>query len=174
MTWAERITSCQTTFWEGRLPKRNIFSITKVHPGSIAEAAGIETGQYYYAGEEGFFENWRDLNLRAEAGEVVSRIFDPPRQQYMLLKTIGFPWGMRLEAPHFKLCDDLRRSLPESGVVAERIMHAPEPLFRELAQAALDGCVRRRVSHLLLNAFAAVPSGRGSPDAVLAGLRAAA
>ena len=56
MTWGERITSCHTTFWEGRLPKRNIFSITKVYPGSIAQAAGIETGQYYYAGEEGFFD----------------------------------------------------------------------------------------------------------------------
>lgn len=174
MTWGERITSCHTTFWEGRLPKRNIFSITKVYPGSIAQAAGIETGQYYYAGEEGFFDNWHDLTLRAEAGEVVSRIFDPPRQQYMLLNTIGFPWGMRLEAPHFKLCDDLRRRLPKSGVVAERIMHAPESLFRELTQAALDGCARRRLSHHLLNAFATVLHGRGLRDEVLEELRVAA
>ena len=174
MTWGDRIISGHTTFWEGRLPNRNIFSITKVHPGSIAEAAGIETGQYYYAGDEGFFDTWHELGVRAEAGEVVSRIFDPPRQQYMRLHTTGFPWGMRLEAPHFKLCDDLRRALPELGMVAERIMHAPEALFRELTQAALDGFGRRPASRLLLKIFAAVRQGRGPREEVLEGLRVAA
>jgi hypothetical protein len=120
--WDDRIISRQTTVWHGRLPNRNIFSITKVHPGSIALAAGVEAGQYYYAGEKARASFWHGLSTRGETGEVVSQIYGTERQQLTLLGTIGFPSGMRLEVPHFKLCADLRRALPQPEEFAERIM----------------------------------------------------
>jgi hypothetical protein len=79
MAWDDRIMSLETSFWEGRLPKDNIFSITKVHPGSIAQAAGIEPGQYYDAGgDSGAKDFWRALAVRGATGEVVSRICTGP------------------------------------------------------------------------------------------------
>ena len=148
--WDDRIISRDTTFWEGRLPNRNIFSITKVHPGSIAQTAGIEAGQYYYAGENARANFWHGLSTRGETGEVVSQIYGTQRKQLTVLRTIGFPWGMRLEVPHFKLCADLRRALPQPEEFAERIMNAPEPAFRELTDAALRGMTRPHPKRLFL------------------------
>jgi hypothetical protein len=150
MAWDDRIISKETTSWDGRLPKRNIFSITKVHPGSIAQAAGIEPGQYYYAGEKAGADFWDGLSTRGATGEVVSHIYDTEREELTLLRTIGFPWGMRLEAPHFKVSADLRRALPQPEEFAERIMNAPEPAFREFTEAALRGMARPHPKRLFL------------------------
>jgi hypothetical protein len=154
MAWDNRIISLETAVWEGHLPKDNIFSITKVHPGSIAQAAGIEPGQYYDAsGDSGAEKFWSGLAMRGALGEVVSRIFDTSRKQCIVLRTKGFPWGMRLETPHFKLCADLRRARAVPETMADRIMSAPEPLFRELADAALRGVTWSEFKRVLLTSL---------------------
>ena len=38
MAWDDRIIGKEISFWEGRLPKHNVFTITRIHPGSIAQA----------------------------------------------------------------------------------------------------------------------------------------
>jgi hypothetical protein len=151
MAWDDRIIGREIAAWDGRLPKRNVFTITKIHPSSVAQAAGVEPGQYCcleWDGRAGNF--WTGLAVRGAEGEVVSRIFDADRKQCMALRTRGFPWGMRLQAPHFKLCVDLRRALPQPEEYADRIMNAPEPQFRELTEAALRGLTLPHPKRLLL------------------------
>ena len=175
MAWDDRIMSLETSFWEGRLPKDNIFSITKVHPGSIAQAAGVEPGQYYDAGaDSGAKDFWRGLAVRGATGEVVSRIFDTARKRCMLLRTMGFPWGMQLETPHFKLCDDLRRALPDPDTTADRIMNAPEPFFRELTAAALRGMAWPHPKRVLLYYQAWLLAGHAQANQVIDEMRVAA
>ena len=169
--WEDRIIGRHTSVWDGRLPKKSIFSITKIHSGSIAQAAGIEAGQYYYAGKKARAVDWDQLTARAAEGEVVSRIYDTGREQLALVRTKGFPWGMRLEAPHFKLCDDLRRGMPTPGIMAERIMNAPEPLFSELVQAALLGHTRPHPKRILFYLFSWLMVGHARANEVIDAFR---
>jgi hypothetical protein len=175
MAWDDRIISRETVVWKGHLPKDNIFSITKVHPGSIAHAASIEPGQYYYAGgNRGAKSFWRGLAVRGATGEVVSRIFDTARGRCVLLRTVGFPWGIRLEVPHFKLCDDLRRGLPNPDTIADRIMNAPEPFFRDLTEAALSGMARPHPKRVFLYCLGWLLTGHTRANEVIDEIRVAA
>jgi hypothetical protein len=174
MAWDNRIIGLETSVWEGRLPKDSIFSITMVHPGSIAQAVGIEPGQYYYADGFSDAESLRGLAVRGATGEVVSRIFDTVRGRCMLLRTVGFPWGIRLEVPHFKLCDDLRRGLPNPDTMADRIMNAPEPFFRDLTEAALGGMDRPHLKRAFLYCIGLLLNGHARANEVIDEMRVAA
>jgi hypothetical protein len=174
MAWDDRIIGLETTVWKGRLPKDNIFSITKVCSGSIAQAAGIEPGQYYYAGGDSSAESLRGLAVRGATGEVVSRIFDTVRGRCTLLRTAGFPWGIRLEVPHFKLCDDLRRGLPNPDMMADRIMNAPEPFFRDLTEAAFRGMAQPHPKRVFMYCLGWLLTGHARANEVIDEMRVAA
>jgi hypothetical protein len=174
MAWDDRIIGQETTVWKGHLPKDGVFAITMVHPGSIAQAAGIEPGQYYYADGDSGAESLRGLAVRGATGEVVSRIFDTIRGRCMLLRTAGFPWGIRLEVPHFKLCDDLRCGLPNPDTMADRIMNAPEPFFRDLTEAALSGMARPHLKRVFLYYLGWLLTGHARANELIDEMRVAA
>lgn len=137
MTWDSHILSRSEIYWHGRLASKECFEITKIHPGSLAEAAGLRPGMYTLFIEDGLsVTEWDQLKSRGIREPIKTRFFDRERRECVLLETLGFPWGMRLEQPHDQFCAQVRRGFSDDGELAQRVLDADDAAYGQLVAAA--------------------------------------
>jgi hypothetical protein len=128
--------------------------VTEIHPGSIAEAAGLRPGLLYLTGEPGnLVTEWKQIAARRQSGVVTSRFVDLAGGTVTVLKTVGFPWGIKVEQPHTKMLEEVRNSIATPTEFAGRILYAPDFTYQDLTLAAYEGFARPSVLRRFVDVF---------------------
>lgn len=117
----DRIVARSTGTIRGSVCEDNTFAVTRVHPGSVAAAAGVTAGMLYRPSNPAVLSPLA-LPERLQEGDVRSLFVDLAADQELEITTQGFPFGMELAKGPTALARDVLGSEFDVDALAD-LMH---------------------------------------------------
>lgn len=116
--FADRIIGRTSGPIRGSATEANTWAVTKVHPGSVADAAGLKAGMLYRPSKPVALSPFA-LSERLKPGEVKSRFVDLAANEEIELTCTGFPFGVELAKAPGALAKDIVGNAFDVDLLAE-------------------------------------------------------
>lgn len=122
--FADRIIGRTSGPIRGSATEANTWAVTKVHPGSVADAAGLKAGMLYRPSKPGALSPL-SLPERLKTGEVKSRFVDLTANEEIEIASKGYPFGVELAKAPGALANDVVGNAFDVDLLAE-LLHGGE------------------------------------------------